>query len=361
MAAFWFFVVMAWLALLLMLSSTVDGARVPAMFVFGDSLLDPGNNNHLVTLAKANYAPNGIDFAGGVTGRFCNGGTVADHLGTLLGLPLIPPFNNPNTTGSRILQGVNFASAASGILSDTGRLYGNLFSMDDQIANFNITLQQLNSRLGDGAESFLAKSLFFLNTGSNDYINNYLLPFSDKPKKYTPEVFSNLLIRNYNKQLMNLYDLGGRRFLVASLGPLGCIPNQIGNSGGSSDSCVSQTNHLAAQFNTKLRTMLDELNGSLQGSYFLYWDAYASATEIIDNYADYGFKHQHSACCGGGRSKGQIMCLPLLPLECHNRSQYVFWDPYHPTDAFNAIVAKGAFQGTLQAAHPMNVQQLVET
>ncbi|URD81535.1 GDSL esterase lipase [Musa troglodytarum] len=192
-----------------MLSSTVDGARVPAMFVFGDSLLDPGNNNHLVTLAKADYAPNGIDFAGGVTGRFCNGGTVADHLGTLLGLPLIPPFNNPNTTGSRILQGVNFASAASGILSDTGRLY-------------------------------------------------------------------------------NLYDLGGRRFLVASLGPLGCIPNQIGNSGGSSDSCVSQTNHLAAQFNTKLRTMLDELNGSLQGSYFLYWDAYASATEIIDNYADYG-------------------------------------------------------------------------
>ena len=74
-----------------------------------------------------------------------------------------------------------------------------------------------------------------------------------------------------------------------------------------------------------------------------------------------GFKHQHSACCGGGRSKGQIICLPLLPLECHNRSQYVFWDPYHPTDAFNAIVAKGAFQGTLQAAHPMNVQQLVET
>ncbi|URD81542.1 GDSL esterase lipase [Musa troglodytarum] len=160
--------------------------------------------------------------------------------------------------------------------------------MDDQIANFNITLQQLNTRLGDGAESFLAKSLFFLNTGSNDYVNNYLLPFSDKPKKYTPEVFSDLLIRNYNKQLMNLYDLGGRRFLVASLGPLGCIPNQIGNSGGSSDSCVSQTNHLAAQFNTKLRTMLDELNGSLQGSYFLYWDAYASATEIIDNYADYG-------------------------------------------------------------------------
>ncbi|RZS05324.1 hypothetical protein BHM03_00035819 [Ensete ventricosum] len=139
--------------------------------------------------------------------------------GTLLGLPLIPPFNNPKTTGSHILQGVNFASAASGILDDTGRLYvgdpnththhpalivrhtlikhgchdqGNLFSMDDQIANFNITLQQLNSQLGDDTGSFLAESLFFLNMGSNDYVNNYLLPFSDKPKKYTPEAFNSM-------------------------------------------------------------------------------------------------------------------------------------------------------------------------
>ena len=56
-------------------------AQVPAMFVFGDSLLDPGNNNNLATLAKANYFPNGIDFPGGVTGRYCNGRTVADYLG----------------------------------------------------------------------------------------------------------------------------------------------------------------------------------------------------------------------------------------------------------------------------------------
>lgn len=56
-------------------------AQVPAMFVFGDSLTDPGNNNNLVTLAKANYYPNGIDFPLGATGRYCNGGTMADHLG----------------------------------------------------------------------------------------------------------------------------------------------------------------------------------------------------------------------------------------------------------------------------------------
>jgi GDSL-like Lipase/Acylhydrolase len=59
-------------------------AQVPAMFVFGDSLIDPGNNNNLATLAKANYFPNGIDFPEGATGRFCNGRTTADYLSTFL-------------------------------------------------------------------------------------------------------------------------------------------------------------------------------------------------------------------------------------------------------------------------------------
>lgn len=50
---------------------------VPASFVFGDSLLDVGNNNYIVSLAKANHDPYGIDF-GMATGRFSNGRTVAD-------------------------------------------------------------------------------------------------------------------------------------------------------------------------------------------------------------------------------------------------------------------------------------------
>ena len=60
---------------------------VPAMFVFGDSLTDNGNNNDLQSLAKANYPPYGIDFAGGPTGRFSNGYTMVDEIGTRL----LPP------------------------------------------------------------------------------------------------------------------------------------------------------------------------------------------------------------------------------------------------------------------------------
>jgi hypothetical protein len=49
--------------------------------VFGDSLTDNGNNNDLQSLAKANYPPYGIDFAGGPTGRFSNGFTMVDEIG----------------------------------------------------------------------------------------------------------------------------------------------------------------------------------------------------------------------------------------------------------------------------------------
>lgn len=56
---------------------------VPAMFVFGDSLIDNGNNNNLPSFAKANYYPYGIDFSGGPTGRFSNGYTIVDEIGNL--------------------------------------------------------------------------------------------------------------------------------------------------------------------------------------------------------------------------------------------------------------------------------------
>ena len=61
-------------------TATATKAQFPAMFMFGDSLLDPGNNNGLISLAKANFPPYGIDFPLGATGRFTNGGNFGDHL-----------------------------------------------------------------------------------------------------------------------------------------------------------------------------------------------------------------------------------------------------------------------------------------
>lgn len=58
--------------------------QVPCFFIFGDSLVDNGNNNGILTLSRANYRPYGIDFPEGATGRFTNGRTYVDALGNIL-------------------------------------------------------------------------------------------------------------------------------------------------------------------------------------------------------------------------------------------------------------------------------------
>lgn len=70
-----------WLVLLSFLfgaTYVVGAPQVPCLFIFGDSLSDSGNNNDLVTDAKVNYSPYGIDFPAGPTGRFTNGRTSVD-------------------------------------------------------------------------------------------------------------------------------------------------------------------------------------------------------------------------------------------------------------------------------------------
>ncbi|RHN50271.1 putative triacylglycerol lipase [Medicago truncatula] len=92
----------------------------PALYVFGDSLLDNGNNNFLPTLARANFLPYGVDFPRGPTGRFSNGRTVADFLAEYLGLPYSPPYLSFGGLGS--LSGVNYASGSCGILPESGHV-----------------------------------------------------------------------------------------------------------------------------------------------------------------------------------------------------------------------------------------------
>lgn len=64
--------------------SLVSGKPLaPALYVFGDSLFDSGNNNLLPTFAKADFLPYGVNFVRGVTGRFTDGRTVPDFIGVV--------------------------------------------------------------------------------------------------------------------------------------------------------------------------------------------------------------------------------------------------------------------------------------
>lgn len=64
------------LTLLLTLASS---KQIPALYVFGDSLVDSGNSNNAKSL------PYGLDFDGGKpTGRCTNGKTVVDYIGIII-------------------------------------------------------------------------------------------------------------------------------------------------------------------------------------------------------------------------------------------------------------------------------------
>lgn len=67
------------------LGIAIDGCNCKTVqFIFGDSLSDVGNNKYLSrSLAQASLPWYGIDFGNGLpNGRFTNGRTVADIIGT---------------------------------------------------------------------------------------------------------------------------------------------------------------------------------------------------------------------------------------------------------------------------------------
>ncbi|KAH9297685.1 hypothetical protein KI387_029367, partial [Taxus chinensis] len=185
----------------------------PAAFIFGDSLVDPGNNRYIASISRADWSPYGVDFAPSgfrPTGRFTNGRTLSDIIGKLyislmmeLGQDTLPqPYLAPGTHGQVLLNGVNYASGAGGILDSSGAIFLARLSFDTQINYFENTKRELVSMLGeDMAMQFLSRSLFSIVFGSNDYLDNYLLPFSVTKAQYSPQDYEDLLISRFGEQL----------------------------------------------------------------------------------------------------------------------------------------------------------------
>lgn len=64
--------------------ATIEGSKstVSSVYVFGDSTVDPGNNNYVNTPFKSDFPPYGRDFPNqSPTGRFTNGKLGTDFIG----------------------------------------------------------------------------------------------------------------------------------------------------------------------------------------------------------------------------------------------------------------------------------------
>ncbi|WVZ86808.1 hypothetical protein U9M48_033536 [Paspalum notatum var. saurae] len=353
-------------ALLLILPSSA--AAPHALFIFGDSLVDAGNNDYLVTLSKANAPPYGVDFTfsgGKPTGRFTNGMTIADIMGEALGQKsLAPPYLAPNSSAAVMNSGNNYGSGSSGIFDDTGSFYIGRIPLGQQIRYFEKTRSQILEAMGEeAATDFFKKALFIIAAGSNDILE-YLspsVPFFGREKP-DPSYFQDALVSNLTFYLKRLNELGARKFVVSDVGPLGCIPYVRALEFVPAGECSTYANRVTEGYNKKLKRMLEKMNQEMgPASKFVYTNTYGIVMEIIQDYHRYGFENALDPCCGG--SFPPFLCIGIANSSsslCGDRSKYVFWDAFHPTEAANLIVAGRLLDGDAAAASPINVRALFQ-
>ncbi|XP_062077686.1 GDSL esterase/lipase At5g55050 [Humulus lupulus] len=331
----------------------------PAIYVFGDSLVDVGNNNHLaLSLAKANFPHNGIDFPGKKpTGRFCNGRNAADFLAEKVGLPSSPPYLSlvykKNT--ALFINGTSFASGGAGIFNGTDEVYRQSLPLTKQVEYYSTVHDKQVQQLGSTrAEQHFSKSLFTIVIGSNDLFGYF--GSSKLRNRTTPEEYVDKMIVTLKEQLKRLHSYGARKFVMIGIGPIGCCPAQRRKS--SSGDCFQEMNDWAIKYNDGLKSTLRELKSELNNINYSYFETYDVLNNLVQHPASYGFTEVKSACCGLGKFKSEVPCLPIAKY-CSNRRDHVFWDLYHPTEATHSILSDYIFDGPPKYIFPLSVKQLV--
>ncbi|KAL9312572.1 hypothetical protein ACSQ67_018024 [Phaseolus vulgaris] len=283
--------------------------RVPAVLVFGDSIMDTGNNNNNTqTLAKCNFPPYGRDFQGAIpTGRFGNGKVPSDLIAEELGIKdLLPAYFDPNLQPNDLLTGVCFASGGSGYDPLTSKM-ATAISLSGQIDMFREYIRKLEELVGEDRTKFiLANSIVLVVEGSNDISNTYFLSHA-REVQYDIPTYTDLMVSS------------AASFLKRTI------------LGGIEKKCAEKYNDAAKLFNDKLAKELASLNRNLPHARMVYLDVYSPLLDIIVNYQNYGFKVGDRGCCGTGKIESAVFCNPL-DTTCQNVGDYVFWDSFHPSE-----------------------------
>ncbi|VAH36938.1 unnamed protein product [Triticum turgidum subsp. durum] len=342
------------------------GPLVTAVIVFGDSIMDPGNNNGLHTVVKANHAPYGKDFANHEpTGRFSNGLIPTDFMakklltmeeeafykvssgstrchrlgdrdgGIAQGLnvkELLPPYLGVEHTREDLLTGVSFASGATGFDPLTPVIV-NVISLEQQLAYFDeyrgklvdIAGEEETRRIIDGA-------LFVVCAGTDDIANTYYTtPL--RSAHYDIPAYVDLLLVGVESLLRNVSARGAKRIGFVGLPPIGCVPSQRTMGGGPDRGCVPERNAAARLYNARAQELIRRLG---------------EEDPAGDNGARYGFSETTKGCCGTGTNEVAVLCDARFMPVCDDVSEHVFFDSYHPTQRAYKVIVDYIFDHYMQ-------------
>ncbi|PKI33303.1 hypothetical protein CRG98_046307 [Punica granatum] len=300
----------------------VQGQCHTPFFIFGDSLLDAGNNQYFNSGTPKSSLPYGETFFKRPSGRSCDGRIVADFLAEYANLPLIRPYLEPGF--SNYSDGANFASAGAGILPETNP---RMIHLKMQLSYFEEVQKKLKQQEGEQkAQELLSKAVYLFSMGGNDYMNVGMPKFGNTmppvvltasyKKQYVTIVLSNL-----TSVVKKVYAMGGRKFIFQTVGPLGCMP-------------VSRYMFI----------------------YILFTVMFFNAVETL------GFKEGRTACCGSGNFNGQFTCGKNGTAYnlCSDPSQYVWFDAAHPTESANKHLTSLFWSGPLKVVWPYNAKALFQ-
>eukprot|EP00249_Psilotum_nudum_P009733 c22126_g1_i1 orf=142-1080(-) len=292
------------------------------LFVFGDSYADTGNHNkNDPHLARPWRAPYGETWPGEPAGRFSDGSVLTDFIAQYLNISSPLPYSEWTGNLNVNFSGINFAFGGSGVFDTFG----------SEFPNITVQIDQLNKILTSNDtwwKGRLANSSVLFVCSGNDYIA--LLNKTGGDKKlpfFIPSVVNQIVT-----DLSRLYDIGMRRFLVATLEPAGCLPSLTRSS---NFSRCNQTYNVWSSFHNRL--LVSELK-TLQnraGSQVKILDQFNSFQTVLSTASKHGFSENPlqpcclakiGATCGDIDSAGKA-----LYTVCSSPERAFFWDGAHPT------------------------------
>ncbi|MDJ0902578.1 MAG: SGNH/GDSL hydrolase family protein [Xenococcus sp. MO_188.B8] len=324
------------------------------IYVFGDSLSDPGNIFNYTTSLQSFEELFGLDIPvippspPYFEGRFSNGPVWVDNLVadleltiapstelsrlspeiplpsavtlTSSGLEVSPFFNGATTTNS-----VNFAfGGAQTGQNGAGELGEFIPGVQRQVEWFVNDHQQ-------AGQLATADALYIIWGGPNDY-------------QTVPDADPEGVVDNLETSIESLFNLGARNFLVPNLPDLGKTPiAQTPNRPVS----PTQLTDLTEQHNSLLEETLDELSGTLNGINLMPLDVNDLFNDILADPEDFGFTNISDPCLN---SDPISLAVSLAdpdssnPEICAQPEEYLFWDLLHPTASAHEILGKFALE-----------------
>uniref|UniRef100_I1KHH2 Uncharacterized protein n=1 Tax=Glycine max TaxID=3847 RepID=I1KHH2_SOYBN len=330
-----------------------------ALFIFGDSLFDVGNNNYInsSTFLQANFPPYGETFFNYPTGRFSDGRVIPDFIAEYATLPLIQAYLSPAGFQDHYIYGVNFASAGAGALVETNQ--GLVIDLKAQVKYFTEVSKQFRQKLGDEeAKKLLSRAIYIFSIGGNDYGTPFLTNLTSGAVLPCPQQkFVDYVIGNITAVIKEIYNEGGRKFGFVNVGPLNCFPllRMAINSTSLSACLEEEASAIARLHNNALPKMLHGLEKQLKGFKYSVTDFYGALIELMKYPSKY-------ACCGGGPYRGDNSCGGKRGIEeyelCNNVNNNVFFDSLHPTEIAAEHFAKLMWSRNGDVNEPYNLKEL---